>query len=111
MFKELLRMCISHSPLITFLKGERCREGKKRFEKQGQIGREKNLICENSNGKKSVGDGRENSRTSSTWFESQCRPSLYQISVEGMAGHQTSFSLSPSLWFSKREIEKKKYLV
>ena len=48
---------------------------------------------------------RENSR--STWFESQCRPSLYQISVEGICPSNKPLSLS--LWFQReREREKER---
>ena len=46
---------------------------------------------------------RENSR--STWFESQCRPSLYQISVEGICPSNKPLSLSG---FKERERERKR---
>ena len=87
-FKELSRMCIfhTHHPTSSQFSGMK----KKSFEKQGQISREKSLICEKKEALKKW--RRENSR--STWFESQCRPSLYQISVEGICPSNKPLSLS-----------------
>ena len=101
-FKELSRMCIfhTHHPTSQFSAMKK----KKSFEKQGQISREKSLICEKKENKNG-GEKTVVRRGLNLNVGHHCIKYLWRGSA-----HQTSLSLS-GFKEREREREKKKYLV